>query len=252
MRLSAPSALVVGGGLLGAAVARELTRRGAQVVVASRTPRPHAALWRRLELGRDGAPGLLPAGGRPRVWVAVAPKPGEPADALYGDKLTVALRGWLAAGALVTVCLPAGVERPTEAGVTCLRLPILFGPGDHWLSPLVVALREGHTARYPRGFDAFHPLFIEDAARAAVTLMGAGGSHVLGGPQRMDIAQVAAMLTERFPGRCVPHLFRRLSAEERGRLFSGAELEPWDAERLGGRVVLSEWIERLPGPRRGR
>jgi NAD(P)-dependent dehydrogenase (short-subunit alcohol dehydrogenase family) len=100
--------LVVGGGLLGGAIARLASSEGARVVVTSRTPRSHAGLWRRLEperpLGAKGARVFFALGPRPRenaeVWSAVLPK--------------LVAAAWREGATRVTVCGPAGTG---DAGV---------------------------------------------------------------------------------------------------------------------------------------
>ena len=60
--------LVIGGGVIGAAVARVAARTGA-VMVGSLTPRPHVGLWFRFDLTKDTIPAGLPPDAR--IIVAV-------------------------------------------------------------------------------------------------------------------------------------------------------------------------------------
>ena len=98
--MGAPDLVVFGGGRLGAAVARHAV--GSRVVVASRTPRPHAGLWRAWEPGR--APGVPVSGAR--VVFALG---GPDAVTLWERDLARLVEdAWRDGAASVAVCGPAG------------------------------------------------------------------------------------------------------------------------------------------------
>lgn len=231
--------LVVGGGQLGAAIARQAARQGDRVVVASRTPRPHPGLWRRFDLDVDNAAALV-SDGPVRAWICVR---GPATDRL--GRLAADLDR---AGATVTLCAPLGAVVGSRA--TLLTVGPLFGPEDACLAPLLPALRAGGVARHPRGLPASRPLYVEDAARACLRLGGAGGAHRLVGRDRVEMAQLADLLGRRFGGRCRPRWLGSLPAADVDQLrLSADDPGDWDDARLGARLPVAEWIERLPGPR---
>lgn len=255
--MSGPETLVLGGGLLGAAVARAASASGGRVVVASRTPRAQAGLWRRLDVAAPDK-GLVPVGGR--VVVALAPGPGEPLT-LWSEGLP-RLVAWAhrEGAATVVVCGPAGRGAPDVdafsegaaaiAGhAAVLRFGPLFGQDDPCVWPVLKAIRESGAAAIPRGLPRLAPLFVDDAARAALRLPS--GDHVLRGPAELDATEIGDAIVRRFGGR-----WRRAwwtSRSTRRRLDAQAALpDRWDEDRLGARLSLAAWIERLPGLRRRR
>lgn len=229
--------LVVGGGLLGAAIARHAARQGDQVVVASPTERSHPGLWRRFDLQVDRAAALP---GADRAWICAR---GPTIGAITGLAADLDRRG-----VEVTVCLPLGAVASPQG--TLLSFGPLFGLGDAWLAPLLPALRGGGHARHPRDIPPSRPLLVDDAARAALRLAGAGGAHPLVGATRLEMADIARLLTARFPARCTARWLGGLTPSDREVFrLSGEAPGAWDEDRLGARTPLAEWIDRLPGPR---
>lgn len=262
------SVVVLGGGLLGAAVARKATASGSTVTVASRTPRQHPGLWRRLVLD-DVQPadlaGLFPAGpGRAPAPVHLVWAVSFPDDdaRLPGTVLPRVVEHALRAGvARVTVCGPAGrglvgleafdraARELVRPGVTVARLPALFGTDDRLVWPLVQAIDDRDVARIPRNLPASWPLWIEDAARAALAL--GDGDHTLRGPQRMEFHEIAGTVVAAVGGRWGWRLF----GGRRGAARMEAQVripDHWDDRLLAPRSLLSAWLGRLPRARRRR
>lgn len=241
------SAIVIGGGQVGAALARLLAAARVQVTVASLTERAHAGLWTRWDALSDRVEALLRrSGAAPRVWIAAGGGRGGVDEA--------AVRGLvLALGSAgvrqVTAVRPLGEDAPL-GDATVVTVGPLFGTADTCVSPLLPALRAGRGVRLPRGLPASRPLYAEDAARAILRLGATGGRHRLVGPEVVTAPELARALTARFGG--------KVGARWLGGLPAGAEQvcrlsvegpDEWDGQALGERLSLGEWIERLPGPR---
>jgi hypothetical protein len=283
---NAGSVIVLGGGLLGAAVARKASAGGATVTVASRTPRPHPGLWRSVALD-DVQPadlaGLLGAahGRGPRAGGGVAGGGGPPSAPkkpsvhlvwavsfpdddlrMPGTVLPRVVEHALRAGVdRVTICGPFGRGLPAldafdraardlaRPGVTVARLPALFGTDDRLAWPLVQAIDDRGMARIPRGLPASWPLWVEDAARAALALPE--GDHTLRGPQRMEFEEIAETVVAAVGGRWGWRLFGGRAGAPR--LAAQVRIpDHWDEVRLGARTLLSAWLGRLPRARRRR
>lgn len=238
--------LVLGGGLLGAAIARAA---GGDVIVASRTPRPHPGLWRRFELGETPPESLLEPSAGLLAIVALAP---TPAEDYHQRALPLLLQGLRRLGARVTAIVPPG-KAPRDPQANVLELAPLFGPGDPCISPLLPLLRAQKTARLPRGLPPCRPIFVEDAARAALAIAraeGTGARHRLLGADRFDAAGLGAVLSARFGGAVATKLFGRLSPPALEALALSADGEDtWDDAVMGPRKSFTEWVDRLPGPR---
>ncbi|MFZ5482472.1 MAG: hypothetical protein ACOZNI_37260 [Myxococcota bacterium] len=250
------STLVLGGGLLGAAIARLAAAEGERVVVASRTPKAHAGLWRRLEPDR-------PLGARDtRVFVALAPRPREDV-AVWSDLLPrLVTAAWREGATGVTVCGPAGEgekgldafargvgQLGAAARTVVLRFGPLYGTDDTCVWPMLRALRESGVARVPRGLPPGWPLHVDDAARAARRCEA--GAHVLRGPQLLTTEQIGDAMVRRFGGRWTWRLWG--GAWARARLRRQADLpDGWDGGRLGPRRTFDAWVDGLPGLRRHR
>lgn len=188
----ADSVLVIGGGLLGAAIARQVASTGVQVEVCSRHPRNHAGLWRRLEEGLTVRPGM-------KVWVAIGPSPEERGEKVWGEALPAILQKL--EGAEVLVCGPGGKGEPgidafqrAVAEVPHLLLPVLYGAEDGWLWPAAQRIREGGVWKVERNLPVICPLFVEDAAKAAV----AGQRGSIRGPESVNAAQLFDRLVQRY------------------------------------------------------
>jgi uncharacterized protein YbjT (DUF2867 family) len=250
--------LVLGGGLLGAAVARRVAAEGASVVVASRSPRAHPGLWRRVDLAGVPPSGLFVPGARV-VWaVAVPDHDTQIAGSVLPRMVEHALRMGVAG---VTVCVPGGAGTPAagalaracdslpDARVRVVRLAPLFGTDDRFVWPLVHALRDRGVARVPRGMPACWPLWVEDAARAV--LRAPDGISTLRGPQRLEADEVGRAVADALEGRWGWRLF---GGRDGAPLLAGQRELPddWDDARFEARTTLGGWLARLPVVRRRR
>lgn len=254
--MPAADLVVFGGGHLGAAVARHAATD--RVLVASRTPRPHAGLWRAWDaesgprLPLDGARVVFALGGPDgaTLWPSTLPR--------------LVLAAWRDGAASVTVCGPAGRGEPGldafERGLeglggaprtTVVRFGALVGIDDGCLWPLVTAVRERGVAKLPRGLAPFAPLLLDDAARAVHRLADAGGTHTLLGPDRLSVEDLGARVVDRFGGRWTHALWGSPPYAARLRAWEALP-DAWDDARLGPRTAIATWITRLPGLRRKR
>lgn len=244
--MSEAPVLVLGGGLLGAAIARQVAAQQ-PVVVCSRNPRSHPGLWRRLDDTVEFSSGQ-------KVFVALGPSSTENGLALWGELLPRLLDRLDRAGAAVQICGPAGSGEPgidrfvrATAGRPVLRMPLLFGKEDAVIWPAIRRLREGEGLRVRRDLPSSAPLWVEDAARAAIA--GLHGS--LRGPDRWEAAKILDLLVLRFGGSWGTRFFAFRTAAER-RAEAQVEGEDDWPEHLGERLSLESWLDRLPGPRRTR
>lgn len=244
--MSEPPVLVLGGGLLGAAIARQVAAQQ-PVVVCSRTPRPHPGLWRRLDDTVEFSSGQ-------KVFVALGPSPAENGLVLWGELLPRLLDRLDRAGSKVQICGPVGGGEPgidlfvrVTAGRPVLRLPLLFGKEDAVIWPMLRRLREGEVVRVRRGLPSVAPLWVEDAARAAI----AGVQGSLRGPDRWEVAEILDLLVLRYGGSWSTRLLALRTAAERRAEAQVQGEDSW-LEQLGERLSLESWLDRLPGPRRVR
>ena len=244
--MSEPPVLVLGGGLLGAAIARQLAPQQ-PVVVCSRTPRSHPGLWRRLDDTVEFTAGQ-------KVFVALGPAPAENGLALWGELLPRLLDRLDRAASTVQICGPVGGGEPgidrfvqATAGRRVLRFPLLFGKEDAVIWPIIRRLREGEGVRVRRDLPTTAPLWVEDAARAAI----AGASGSLYGPDRWEASEILDLLVLRFGGSWGTRIFALRTAAERRAEAQVQGEDDWP-EHLGERLSLESWLDRLPGPRRSR
>lgn len=238
--------MVLGGGLLGAAIARQLAPQ-APVVVCSRNPRPHPGLWRRLDDTVEFSAGQ-------KVFVALGPGPADTGVQLWGEFLPRLLERLDRAGSTVQICGPAGGGEPgidrfvkATSGRRVLRLPPLFGKDDAVIWPILRRLREGEGVQVRRGLPATFPLWVEDAARAAI----AGVQGTIRGPDRWEAAEILDLLVVRFGGSWSYRLFSLRTAAERRAEAQVQGENDWP-EHLGEGLSLESWLDRLPGSRRAR
>lgn len=258
--------LVLGGGLLGGALARLAAKDEGRVTLASRTPANHAGMWLRFDAATMPPAALVERIPRARrgdtsLVVAVAPGPKEDEAALYREQVPRVVEAAVAAGFHSVVSVVAlgaeGTERwewgkgpPPQHLV---RVGPLYGPGDRWVSPLLPPLREGGLARYTRGLPTCAPLHVEDAARAVLRLLTEpeGRSWTLLGPESLTPEAAAATLARRFGARCEPRWIGKVHPRDT-RVAATSGPDDWDDARFGPRVRFEDWVERLPGPRRRR
>jgi len=240
--------LILGGGVLGSAIAWVAADGGARVTVYSRTPRALPALWRRYD---DGP---LPARGA-SVFLAVAPV--DDPDTHWSRTVPeLANAAWTAGARAVTVCVPAGdlrldpadLRRGGPAGL--LRVAPLLAVDEGCAAPWIRALRSNHAARIPHGLPAVWPLVAEDAARAAWRLQASGETHSLRGTERMDAAELAGLFAERFGGRWTERWFGGIERWRRDLLAAATTMDDtWDDARFGPRTPVRVWVDRLAGRR---
>lgn len=240
--------MVVGGGCLGAALARQLHAAGRTPLVCSRAPRPHPGLWcdphslrRNLRLAH-----------RAQVWICLGPGPDEPGAQVWGalDDLLAALRD---AQADVLCCGPLPGDHPDLAAFDAavqkhdtptLRLAPLFGPGSP-LRAARAALRAGEAVRHPRDLPPCRPLWAEDAARAALARI----TGALQGPELLAADDLLSLLARDTPGRWQPWPPLPLPwphapgarAARRLRAQADAPADPWP-EALPPRTPLQKWL----------
>lgn len=250
--------MVLGGGVVGGAIARAAAASH-RVVVASPTPRPHAGLWRAWELGARAPSGTADAD----VWVAIRPSSRATKDWPEARRELVRCL-WIGGAATVTLLLPAGADPredqpvladggPGGRALTVLRVGPAWATDDRCVGPVLRALKAGRVAHHPRAIRGARALAVDDLARAALRLAGAGGRHTLLGATPIDGATIAATLVERFGGRCAERWIGGLDAVDRSWLRLQADLpDEWDEGRLGARTSFARWVDRLPGPRRQR
>lgn len=248
-------AVILGGGVLGAAIARVAADGGARVSVFSRTPRTHPGLWRRFDL-KGGGPAVRDAA----VFVALAPGPRDDADTFWAEGVPEVVRAaWLGGARSVTACVPAGGVPVEPAALqragrtTVLRYGPLVSAEDGCVAPWVRALREGGVARIPRGLPELWPLAAEDGARAAWRVAASGEVRTLRGPERLTCGELMGHLVARFGGRWTERWVGGIEASRRRLLAAQVHLEDdWDETRMGPRTPMARWAERLAGPRRKR
>ncbi len=253
--------LVIGGGLVGGALARAEIAAGRRVTIASRLPRDQAGLWRRFHIGDEP----VWRGHPERVFVAVAPQRGEVASATWGPPL-VKLIARLAPSPVVLVGPTGRGEAALDAfdrvvgelsivtRVAVLRVPPIFGAEDRLCWPAASELRVGAVARVPRSLPDTRPLALEDIVRVATRLCGQGGDWSLGGAEHLDLPTMMAALVARFGGTWRTRWTLgawRADELRRARAQSGVPGE-WDDERFGPRTSFATWAGRLPGPTRRR
>jgi hypothetical protein len=92
----------------------------------------------------------------------------------------------------------------------------------------------------------------DDVARAALRLRGSPGEHLLTGLEVLTEQAMIDALISRFGGARRSSFFGDgLTQTERRRRDESAGLtDSWDEQTLGARTPFSQWVERLPGPRR--
>lgn len=239
-------AWVIGGGPLGAAIARLLAAQDRPVVVASRTARPHAGLWRHLELS---APNPVPA--EAEVWIAAGPHGSLSGEALWGELLPRWLKG--RSFAKLTLCGPAGQGEPNVDAfmrlaaslpmpANIIRFSWIFSNDDALFGAMLSRIRARQTLIVPRNLPPLWPLWVEDAARAALSLSGA---HTLRGPAAVRVEDVAQKLAGKSGGR-----WRYAWWPTRLPPFAALPADDgWPEPQLGSRTSLEMWLERLPFPR---
>ncbi len=247
--------LVVGGGRVGAAVARRALADGASVCVASRSARAHLCLWRHADLAVAPPPvaeGL-------RVVVVVAPGPRDDPRRLYGQLVPRFVAHALRAGAVVTWVGPAGSGRPAvdafadgaraAPGATIVRVAPIFGPDDPCVGAVVRRLRETGVARVA-SVAPCRPIFVDDAVRAILAL--SGGDHTLLGPEPVTLDDVAAAAVRRFGGASARAWFGPAGVAAAVASQPPADMDTWGSAPGGPRTTVAEWISRLPGLRHSR
>ncbi len=253
--------VVFGGGALGNAVARLAAARGAPVTVASRHAKEHVGWWRHTVVGSAAPLGWLPA--RADVVIAIAPGAREveadtwnPALSAWITRLqalrpaSVVLTGPIGSGPGFTAC----AEALGSAGGAVVRFPALLAAGTGWAGNLAAELRSGKSPRVSTALPDARALAADDAARVVLAALGENVELTVTGPTRLSAAAVVEALSARYGVATRARLFGTgLPKETVVRLQRELTLpDQWDESRFGPRLSLSQWAERLPGPRRRR
>ncbi len=175
--------MVIGGGVLGAAVAR-VAARTRSVIVASRTQRQHAGLWVRFELGRDPVRSEWARAARLILCV--------------GASDVAALTGLLPPGARVVVVGPLGV-----AGTPSVVCGPAWDLHERSIQPVLDAMRRGQAGHIPRDLPERRWIWAEDVARVALD-PDLGPVTRVRGPALLDRSAFANALAQRERGACTP------------------------------------------------
>lgn len=228
-------------------------------MVASRNAGAHPGWWRRCEMGQDIRLSWIPRGAH--LVIAVGPAWNESPDIwLTAARLLPRLKR--ESPSSMVVAMPAGSVGETVAagalstaardvGASIVRVGPLYGVGDAYLSRQVMVLRGGGTVKSPKTGPT-RVLCADDAARAVLSARSRPEELVVTGAERFTAANATSALVARFGGAVrFPMLGDGLPRPVRERLASWADLpDTWDEVRFGPRLLLIEWISRLPGPRR--
>lgn len=249
--------VVLGGGLLGSAVANAGAALGYRVTVASPTARAHAGLWRAWNADQP-----LPRLRGADLVVALSRLPAARPEGWSRTLTRVAQEARTAGARAVVVCGPAGRGAPDldafDAAVPDLsavaavaRFGVLAGVGDRCVWPLIQALRTSGVARVPRGLPASRALLVPDAARAVLRLLGRREVRTLIGPEALRLEDIADRMVARFGGRHTAPWWG--GNQHAGHLRAWENLpDDWEDGVFGPRGTLPGWIAGLPGLRRKR
>ncbi len=254
---------VVGAGTLGRALTRRLVHRQDQVVVASRRPVDLPALWLQVDvLSGEGLHKALrgcdavvfaAAGGRRKEAVQLARiglRNVAVATEREGARLVMVGPSGTGEGSSHPV-LRAHHEGENLAQEECsklwvVRVPTLFGMGDHLLSPWLDQIARGESVRVPPVRAPLRPLWTGDASllieRALGDEPGWPGNVEVNGPGTWTMRQLAeatcAILGSKPSG--VPHFggasrWDHLAAQD-------TERDDWGRLNLGNRRNVEDWL----------
>ncbi len=255
---------VIGTGALGGTLARVFAAREDRVTVVSRRPVDLPALW--VQGDAVTGEGLRSAvAGCDAVIYAVAGvsrKEGVQAARFGARNAAVAAEG---EGATLVVLGPAGsgegarhpllrahhegIEQCRLEGldVRVVRLPVLFGNGDHLVSRWISRALAGESVRVPRVRHLFRPLWLGDAARVVIKALDSGeewrGDVEVKGPREWEMATLMARTCAaigRKPS-SLPHLGSAARWEHLAEQLNPRD--DWSWLELGERLDVEAWLE---------
>ncbi len=257
---------IIGAGALGGAVCRVLAARGDRVTVVSRRPVSLPALWvhgdavsgeglRRAVAGCDTV--IYAAAGKSR-------REGLQVARFGARNAAVAAEG---AGARLVVLGPAGsgasahhalLKAYHEGTARCrleglevrvARLPVLFGNGDHLLSPWLTRAVAGEPVRWPRVRPPLRPLWLGDAARLVLAAVAPEeewpGDVEVKGPREWQMAALVHRTCAAVGVR--PAALPRVGGSARWDHL-GDQLntrDDWNWLELGQRMDVEAWLDRV-------
>jgi len=260
---------VIGAGALGSALAHRLAGERARVTVISRHPADLPALW--VQADAVSGTGLRKAVADNQVVVYAAA--GEsPKDAVqvaqYG--LRNAAVAAESAGARLVVIGPAGAgakarhpllrahhdgvvqARSEGLALRVVRLPTLFGHGDHLLSRWLNRATRGQPVRVPRVPATLRPLWVGDAARLIARAAGDDdwpGDVEVKGPEPWTLQELAGLVCQGLG--CQPSAVPQWGGQGRWDHLGEQDTsrDDWAYLKLGERQTVAGWLA-AGGPER--
>lgn len=252
--------VVIGGGVFGRAVGREVVHQGGRCTILSPNPVELPLLWRRADAvtGEGLREGLRSA----TAMVYAAWSNGDAKlqrDVCHVGALHAISAARSAGVGKIAVVGPIGAEREEategmrghrelaemEPGLLHVRLPMLFGDDDHLTSEWRRGFVKGARVRYLASEQHLRPLATWDAARALLALMEKGTTGVveLTGPVETTTNALALAWAEK---RGVTRIRgRRATRWERALLACQSDSkEAWVDLLSEGRVDPEEWVTR--------
>lgn len=258
--------VVVGGGMVGAALARALHARGDRVAVLSPEPVALPAMWMRCDAVTGEGLRRGVRGAEVVVFAAGTQDAGAAAElARMGAQHTASAAAHAGARRLVLLA-PIGATAHAQApalraahegiqasqrlfeGASALRLPWLFGEGDALLEPWLERARRGRRLRAPGIAHPLRPLWVGDAVKVLLRLVdGSLGPGSLGvqGPEALTFGALAEQVRQRLGvgegwRSCPPAraLDLALLPEQQG------PEDDWPGLGLGERLTVGAWLER--------
>jgi hypothetical protein len=215
-------------------------------MVFSRNPHNHPGFWRKLD---PENPAQIPVGAR--TWLAIGPGPKEKGEPVWGDALPRLLQQLQKRRLECLICGPLGSGEPGidafarfTTGMPVLRLPALFGPHDPFFWTAIRQLERGESPLLPPGLPLLKPLFVEDAAKAAIARL----TGTLYGPEEVDSKEFLNLLAGRYQRSYkMARMFWPPPWVERAKAQGSPQRQPdcWE-ESLGTKTTLLKWLERLP------
>lgn len=258
---------VVGGGVVGRAVVRQLAQAGHLVVVLAPRQVTLPALWRRadavsgqgLRAALDGVDAVVYAAGPPMArWASR--RVGEAEQDLLATGVRHTAQATPEAARLVLVG-PAGASATSVAPslrahhevcrelerrlAAVVRLPALVGDDDHWMLAVRTALASGRPLRVADPDLVLRPLAVEDAARAVRAAVEGTSSGVLTvtGLRAWRLGEAAEAVCRLHGGRWTHRFAAALPVHLAEQQALG---DQWPAS-LGPRLPLTRWLGPAPG-----
>lgn len=266
---------MIGSGTVGGALARALHARGDRVAVLSPEPVPLPAMWLRCDAVTGEGLRRGVKGCEVVVYAAAAQQGPAVADvarmgaqhaasaAVHAGARRLVLVGPVGAGpAARSASLRAhhegvlGCRRVMESTAE-LRLPWLFGEGDHLLEPWLERARHGAPVPSPRVLTTLRPLWVGDAVKVLLRMVDGSLEHPaapvnLLGPEALTLPELAERVRSRFGVRRALWPARPERPEDLARLPEQLEVpDSWPALGLGERLTVAAWLERWSRQRFG-